>query len=157
MKDKGFVFYPSFYETSAYLPDDVKLKTLSYIIEYGLYGKEPTPDSSTSYAQFVLIKPQIDANTERRENGKKGGAPKGNQNASKTTIGCNENNHRLIEEQPKEKDKEKEKDKDKDKAKEKDNGVLGEEEETLLPWERPITLTRQVGDLTKGLMRKTSL
>lgn len=153
MKDKGFVFYPSFYETSAYLPDDVKLKTLSYIIEYGLYGKEPTPDSSTSYAQFVLIKPQIDANTERRENGCKGGRPR----KEEKTIGYENENHRLLSEKPKEKDKEKEKDKDKDKVKEKDNGVLGEEEETLLPWERPITLTRQVGDLTKGLMRKTSL
>lgn len=156
MKDKGFIFYPSFYETSAYLPDDVKLKTLSYIIEYGLYGKEPTPDSSTSYAQFVLIKPQIDANTERRENGKKGaeygklgGRPK------KPHTGNEENPIGVIDETPK--DKEKEKDKDKDNVKEKDNGVLGEEEETLLPWERPITLTRQVGDLTKGLMRKTSL
>ena len=95
-KLKSFVFYDSFYENIRGIKDnDLKLDVLCRIIEYGLYG---TPlDVSDIDSIGVLtsvvdgIKGFIDrskanrqrANEIRRENGKRGGAPKGNQNARK--------------------------------------------------------------------------
>ena len=63
------------------------------------------------------MKPQIDANNRRYENGKKGGAPVGNSNAAKKEKQpkTTKNNQK----QPKEKDKVKEK--EKDKVKDNDN------------------------------------
>lgn len=170
---EGFVLYRSFYDAIKNLSPEQFKECATAIIEYGLDEIEPTSDEPLVQIVFSLTKPQIDANNRRRENAKKSKArvigeremarrdvlftPLPNVAKSSKSEQNVANDSNGYQEQPKEKDKEKEKDKDKDKVKEKDNGVLGEEEETLPPWERPITLTRQVGDLTKGLMRKTSL
>ena len=117
----GFVFYKSFYEAVKQL-QNAEDKCIIYqaICDYSFYDIEPTLEGITAII-WTLIKPQIDANIKKRNDGKKGGAPKGNSNAKKqpkTTIVDLENNHRLNEKQPKEKENAKENDKDKENANE---------------------------------------
>ena len=117
----GFVFYKSFYDAVKQL-QNAEDKCIIYqaICDYSFYDIEPTLEGITAII-LTLIKPQIDANIKKRNDGKKGGAPKGNSNAKKqlkTTIVDLENNHRLNEKQPKEKENAKENDKDKENANE---------------------------------------
>lgn len=107
MRD-GFVFYRSFAEALNALPKAEKEKALDFIINYALDDLEPEEAEGVAVAVFKLVKPQIDANNKRFENGCKGGAPLGNQNARKQPK-TTENNQK----QPKEKVKDKVKDKDK--------------------------------------------
>lgn len=76
---ESFVFYRSFIdavETTGLSPED-QLQMLKAIIHYALDSKEPDSSCSvTTKLAFTLIKPQIDANSERRINGSKGGRPK---------------------------------------------------------------------------------
>ena len=81
---ESFVFYRSFYESICELDKDEQYELFIAICEYSLYGEEPDLTGALK-AMFLLIRPQIDKNNVRYENGKKGGAPKGNQNAKKTT------------------------------------------------------------------------
>ena len=117
----GFVFYKSFYDAVKQL-QNAEDKCIIYqaICDYSFYDIEPTLEGITAII-WTLIKPQIDANIKKRNDGKKGGAPKGNSNAKKqpkTTIVDLENNHRLNEKQPKEKENAKENDKEKANANE---------------------------------------
>ena len=117
----GFVFYKSFYEAVKQL-QNAEDKCIIYqaICDYSFYDIEPTLEGITAII-WTLIKPQIDANIKKRNDGKRGGAPKGNSNAKKqpkTTIVDLENNHRLNEKQPKEKENAKENEKEKANAKE---------------------------------------
>lgn len=57
------------------MDDESALKVYKAVIDYGLDGVEPT-DGGIVKAMFELVKPQIDANNKRYENGKKGGRPK---------------------------------------------------------------------------------
>ena len=82
MRD-SFVFYRGFYEAACDLDDDERLKLYDALAEYALNGAETLKERSVARAVFKSVKPQIDANNQRYENGKKGGAPKGNQNARK--------------------------------------------------------------------------
>lgn len=81
---EGFVFYRSYYESIQKIPDAEAKKLLAAICEYALDDVVPEKLEYPINIAFDLIKPQLDANKRRRENGKKGGAPKGNQNARKT-------------------------------------------------------------------------
>lgn len=75
---ESMVFYKSFYDAIKELPEDNRYEILKAIIEYGLLGVEPKL-TGIPQAVFLLIKPQIDANNKRRENGKYGvlgGRPK---------------------------------------------------------------------------------
>lgn len=92
MGRESFIFYASFYEALKELPDDIRLKVFDAVCEFALSGVEPAL-VGVEKAIFALIKPQISANHARYENGCKGGAPKGNQNARK-------NNQTETEEQP---------------------------------------------------------
>lgn len=114
----------SYWESIKDLPEDKRLFFLESIIEYGLNGIEPTL-SGLEKSLWVSTKSSIDANIRRYtasvENGKKGGAPKGNKNAKKQPDSTQNN---LI--QPKttknnlNKDKDIDKDIDKDKNMNKD-------------------------------------
>jgi hypothetical protein len=99
----SFVVYKSFYEAINNLEkQDDQLELYNAMFEYCLYGNEPNLTGVCSI-MWTLIKPQLDSNIKRRIDGKKGGAPKGNNNAKKqpkTTIVDLENNHRLIQKQP---------------------------------------------------------
>ena len=73
MRD-SFVFYRSFAESVKNLPPEEYKKVMQSILEYALDGKEPE-QTGIEYTVFCLVKPQIDANNKRYENGKKGGRP----------------------------------------------------------------------------------
>jgi len=105
MRD-GFIFYRSFYESAKALDDQQRLALYEAIFELGLNQNE-TKQEPLVNAFVNLIKPQIDANNRRYENGKKGGRPankKPNNNLTET------------KDKPKEKEKDKEKDKEKEKG-----------------------------------------
>lgn len=83
-----FIFYRSFKESMNDLSDADKLIMYEAISDYSLDMKEPELTGFPK-ALFSLIRPILDANTKRWQNGCKGGAPagslKGNQNARKRT------------------------------------------------------------------------
>lgn len=116
----GFIFYASFYEAISELDNESQLKVYQAVCAYALTGEEPEITGVAS-AMFKLMKPQIDANTKRRENGRRGGRPRTeeepNENQTETEEEPNEN-QTITKAKPKEKDKVK--DKDKEKVKEKD-------------------------------------
>ena len=72
---QSFVFYDSFYKAMSYLNDKEKIQYIDAICNYSLYGITIDMDIKIE-AMFSLIKPQIDANIKKRENGKKGGRPR---------------------------------------------------------------------------------
>lgn len=80
---ESFIFYRSWFDALGYLPPALRGEVLDAILTYGLNGMLPNCLSQEAQAYMALITPQIDANLQRFENGKKGGAPKGNQNARK--------------------------------------------------------------------------
>ena len=88
---ESFIFYASFFEAIKELPDDEQLRLYQAISEYALTGIEPEL-SGVSKAMFILIKPQIEANNQRYDNGCKGGRkPKANQNKTESEPNDNRN------------------------------------------------------------------
>ena len=75
MKRESFVFYRSFFESIEKLSKKDKLILYSHLCRYAL-GEKTEEIEGVPAAIFDLIKPQIDANTRRYENGLKGGRPK---------------------------------------------------------------------------------
>lgn len=104
MRD-AFLFYRSFHESAKVLNDEDRLALYDTIIEFALNQTE-TETKPMVNAFFSLIKPQIQANNRRYENGKKGGRP--TQTETKEEP---KNNLDETKEEPKEKEKEKEKEK----------------------------------------------
>lgn len=104
------IFYRSFYESVSGLSPLIKAELYDAIFEYGLNFKEIEFTNEISKALFTLIKPQLDANIKRFENGNK---PKTKQTESKTeakqkqkkseveannNVNVNVNNNESIEE-----------------------------------------------------------
>jgi hypothetical protein len=91
LETDGYIYFASFHESTKELDDTQYGKLMRSINEYAFYGNEPPDDiPGVIKMAFGLIKPQIDANKRKREDylkskedGKKGGAPKGNKNAAK--------------------------------------------------------------------------
>lgn len=75
MARDGFVFYRSFADVYRNLDDKQKIMFIDMILDYALDDVEPDGDGLL-VTMFALIRPQIDANNRRYENGKKGGRPK---------------------------------------------------------------------------------
>lgn len=92
MEKESFVFYKSFYDAIKELDEKCKSTIYLAIFEYAFYGNEIKLDGVCK-AIFLLIKPQIDANKLRYENGKKGGRPK-----KEETNDFENKNQRLSEE-----------------------------------------------------------
>ena len=76
----SFVFYRSFEEAMEELSDNDQLTLYRSIVHYSLDKQEPSFSSSYLRMAWKLIKPQLDANWRRYENGCKGGAPLGSRN-----------------------------------------------------------------------------
>lgn len=101
----SFIFYRSFYEAIKDLPRDIQGEIYTAIMEYGLNGNETENLKPVARSIFTLIKPNLQANIARYENGKKGGRPKKDEEKPKENL--TETNVKP--------DKDKDKDKDVDK------------------------------------------
>lgn len=72
---ESMIIYRSFYEAIKDLPAEDAAKVWNAIFDYGLNGNTQQL-SGLSLTIFTLIKPQLDANIRKFENGSKGGRPK---------------------------------------------------------------------------------
>lgn len=99
-KEIPFVFYPSFRDQlKAIKNNDVRLSIFDALADYGVCGIEPDfteiDPLGTIEALFVPMRQDIDKAKARYfacvENGKKGGAPKGNKNARKQPNSTQDN------------------------------------------------------------------
>ena len=72
MTRDGFVFYRSFAEALEALPADQYKAVMTAVCHYALEGTAPDSLDPLTGAVFTLIRPQLDANNRRYENGKKG-------------------------------------------------------------------------------------
>lgn len=80
-----FPFFASFEDAINEIDDEaVKLALYKAIVRYGLYGEEPALQG-IAHTMWVLMKPNLISSRKQYENGKKGGAPKGNKNAQRWT------------------------------------------------------------------------
>lgn len=116
MVQNSFVFYDSFRDSVEDMDDKEKLAFYEAIIDYSLDGKEPISLSKELRRMFKLVKPQLDANTKRKKDGKKGGRPSKKDDANlpnnyeesivldeekyKKTSGFENKNHRLKNKKP---------------------------------------------------------
>lgn len=74
MKRESFVFYRSFRDAFNALDKDVRLRMYEAVIDYGLDLIEPHFEGIEKVL-WTLIRPQLEANNKRFENGCKGGNP----------------------------------------------------------------------------------
>lgn len=96
---ESMVFYKSFLVSIRLLPKKYQLQFYNALFDYSFDGVLPENLPGGAAALFNALKPQIDANNRKFENGKKGGRPKRNQdetkpkpnnNQSKTKVKPNE-------------------------------------------------------------------
>ena len=88
VNNNSFVFYESFYSSMDGLSAAQKEELIWVMCNYAFYEKTGKM-SSEIQRMFKLIKPQIDANIKKRQDGNKGGRP------SKKTLGYELNKLRL--------------------------------------------------------------
>lgn len=67
------VFYASWLDAVRALPKAMQGDVLLTMIEYGIEGKTVCKQETVAMAMLAMVKPIIDANNQRYENGKKGG------------------------------------------------------------------------------------
>lgn len=106
----SFIFYGSFYEAISCLDDATRLQCYDAVASYAITGIDPELNG-VAKAIFALIKPQIDANNKRYNNGCKGAeyGKKGGRPVTKNPIGDNDENPIGVnDENPKETPNEKE-------------------------------------------------
>ena len=80
-----FPFLVTYREAIDELEEKDQLGLYKAITDYGLFMKEPQTANAVVRAIFKALKPLLDKSHKNRQNGSKGGAPKGNSNASKTS------------------------------------------------------------------------
>lgn len=151
MRD-GFVFYASWLEAIKNLPREIQGEVLTAIIEYGLYGETTETPKPITSAMLAMVKPQIDVNNKRYENGKKGGRPRENNNQEGTKQKPNENQS---ETKVKPKEKEKEKDKEKENSTEVESKKSAAKAATLSRKEKFYeSLVPYLSEYPKDMIRK---
>lgn len=74
MERKSFVFYASYLEAANTLKAKERDTLYRAILEYGILGIKPQLKGAPLTC-WILIKPQLDANNRKYENGKRGGRP----------------------------------------------------------------------------------
>ena len=95
MARDSFIFYRNFYEAISELPKENQADTYDAIMQYALNQKE-IELTGISKAIFSLVKPQLDANYKKYENGKqkkskKEAKVKQNESKAETNVNDNEN------------------------------------------------------------------
>lgn len=85
------IFYKSFYDSIKLLPKRYQLTFYEDLFDYIFNDVEPKRLTGSSLALFKALKPQIDVNNKRYENGCKGGRPKSNQQKTKRKPNNNQN------------------------------------------------------------------
>lgn len=70
------IFYRSFYEAIKLQPKEIQADLYNALFEYTFTGELPESDNLMVQGFFILMKPQIDANNKKYEDGRKGGRPK---------------------------------------------------------------------------------
>lgn len=90
MRRDSMVFYASWLDAVRALPKAMQGEVLLSILEYGIEGKTVCKQGSVTAAMLTMVKPAIDANNKRYENGCRGGRPrnetKPNGNQTETKI-----------------------------------------------------------------------
>lgn len=84
MARDSFIFYRSFYEAIKEIPEDAQLQVYKAISIYAL-EQEEIELTGISKAIFSLVKPQLDANYKKYENGKQKGSKTEANNKRKTS------------------------------------------------------------------------
>lgn len=107
MRD-SIILYRSLREATKMLDLETRAKVYDSVMDYAFDGIEPN-ETGVVMAMFLMMKPIIDANNQRYENGCKGGRPK---NQNKTEIKPNNNQNETKVEPNKDKDKDVYKDKE---------------------------------------------
>ena len=92
MARKSFNFYDCYYEPIKNFNQIDKASIIIATIEYCLYEKEPDWLNEVCKFAFDTMKPRMQFDIKQYKNGCKGGAPKGNRNAEKTTQKQPKNN-----------------------------------------------------------------
>ena len=96
MARDSFIFYRSFYEAISELPKENQADTYNAIMEYAL-NQEEIELTGISKAIFSLVKPQLDANYKKYENGKqKKSKTEAKQKQTKSKIGTNVNENENV-------------------------------------------------------------
>lgn len=91
MARDSFIFYRSFYEAISELPKENQADTYDAIMQYALNQNE-VELTGISKAIFSLVKPQLDANYKKYENGKqKKSKTEAKQKQTKSKVGTNVN------------------------------------------------------------------
>jgi DnaD/phage-associated family protein len=91
MARDSFIFYRSFYDAISELPKENQADTYNSIMKYAL-DQEEIELTGISKAIFSLVKPQLDANYKKYENGKqKKSKTKANNKQTISKIGTNVN------------------------------------------------------------------
>jgi hypothetical protein len=81
------IFYESIYEACQELSESERLQVYRAVIEYGCAGILPDNLSGTAKAIFIMAKPLLDANAQKKAAGKKGGRPKKEESQPQRTAG----------------------------------------------------------------------
>lgn len=124
MGRESMIFYRSFYESGMLLKSKDRVSLFEAILGYQ-FGDEPVALTDAARAAWVLIRPVLESNNRRYENGQKGkehgikgGRPIKKNPCGDTDGGTDSNPAGVTDDDEKEtpdKDKEEEEDKDKDK------------------------------------------
>lgn len=96
-KNESVIIYQTWLESAALLGEEKQIEALMQIIHYGIYGTVPdNPDDPMMQMLLMNWMPLVDAQKKKRKGGapkgnqnakgNKGGAPKGNQNARKKQL-----------------------------------------------------------------------
>lgn len=95
----SFIIYRSFIEIIRDLDGNQAKEFIIAISDYALDGVEPTLEGILN-TLWKPVKPQLDANRKRYENGKKGGAPKGSRNNPNGRRGKSDSPEELTKNNP---------------------------------------------------------
>jgi hypothetical protein len=85
------VFYASWLDAIEAMPDNVRGEALMAILVYALRGETTEKMGAMTKVIMAMVKPQIEANNKRYENGCKGGRPKVEKNQTVTKPKPNQN------------------------------------------------------------------